>query len=285
MITLICLWISVSRLLTAALTIEGEEGVSGEDYWKSPAFIRLANSIPHAQIPDNIVIEGINDFDDGHKTPLMNAAYVGHLDAVLQLIRGGAHINLVSRDRNESALHIAVSRGHFDVVSALIDHNADVNLLPSSLYSPLFVATQNGHHRIVERLLSAGANISVANIDGITPIMMAALKGYSKVLHILLHYATPDTVNILNKQGESALILSIISGHIPNVEALIKAGGDVNAVIYKNYTPLIFAARRNYFDIVKLLVEAGANINHRDKFGQSALDHAVVRNFIVILLF
>ena len=52
---------------------------------------------------------------------------------------------------------------------------------------------------------------------------------------------------------------------------LIEAGADLNATDEVGFTPLMYAASKNYTDVVKELILAGADVNAQDKMGNTAL--------------
>ena len=73
----------------------------------------------------------------------------------------------------------------------------------------------------------------------------------------------------------NALIIAAAHGHATTVEYLIDAGADMNAKHAINeVTPLMYAARYNQVEIIKLLLEKGANLKVKDERGFTALNHA-----------
>ena len=67
---------------------------------------------------------------------------------------------VLDQDReDQTALHLAVENGHYDVTRLLIDKGTNVNCVKSNLITPLHLATRNGHIEIVKLLLNCNANI------------------------------------------------------------------------------------------------------------------------------
>ena len=71
----------------------------------------------------------------------------------------------------------------------------------------------------------------------------------------------------------SALIDVAKDGRLTLVKLLLAAGADVNHQNPTGETALMHASRQGYIDVVKVLLEAGANVNLQDNFGWTALSH------------
>ncbi len=95
-----------------------------------------------------------------------------------------------------------------------------------------------------------------------------------------------DINTVINASGETILIRAVWFAKADVVRVLIDAGANVNAITGYGNTSLMDAARQGHEEIATLLIKAGANINARDKDGCTALDYAVYfgRKEIVELL-
>lgn len=86
-------------------------------------------------------------------------------------------------------------------------------------------------------------------------------------------------VNYINKSGWSGLLIAAVSGHLDIIKNLINRGADIN---YKNLgngwvdpeTPLMLTCKHNHYDAAVLLLNLGADIDIKDKYGYTALMHA-----------
>jgi hypothetical protein len=74
--------------------------------------------------------------------------------------------------------------------------------------------------------------------------------------------------------GESALMINSRSSHIDILRALIEAGADVNLQDINGETALIKASEYGYIDIVNALIKAGADPNLKNIYEETALDIA-----------
>ena len=67
------------------------------------------------------------------------------------------------------------------------------------------------------------------------------------------------------------------------VKLLIEAGSNINKQDNFGYTALIYASIYGHIDIVKLLIEAGVDINIQDKYGNTALMIASINGYTEIV--
>jgi ankyrin repeat protein len=157
-------------------------------------------------------------------------------------------------ERKTSALHIAVADGEPWFTRELIKAGAPVN---KSVYSPgdkyaddekvyrgtddlLAVAVRDGNNlEVVQILLDAGVNLEVK-------------------------------ANVYERY--TALHLAAMYGWLDMVEAMIKAGANVNARDRYRRTPLHDAVLRNNKEVVRALINAGANVNAKDSDGLKPID-------------
>jgi uncharacterized protein len=133
---------------------------------------------------------------------LLKAATEGDLAAAQAALRSGASKDATT-DFGFTALHVAATAGHLQVVRLLIDGGADVDRRGPhgvSRVSPLFQAI--GWPKIMEALLDAGANVDGATMQGVTPLMSAAAFGEMESVRLLL--ARGADPKRLDNSGSSA---------------------------------------------------------------------------------
>ena len=58
------------------------------------------------------------------------------------------------------------------------------------------------------------------------------------------------------------------------VKLLLNRGANVHSADYKGWTPLIYASHHGYINVIKILLKSGANVNNRDATGNNALAHS-----------
>lgn len=192
---------------------------------------------------------------------LIGAAERGDIATVLQLLVAGAEIN--SRDeRGRTAVMAATHGNRVDTVQALIAAGADIHIQDSRLDNPFLYAGAEGLLDILKLTIDAGANTKLTNRFGGTALIPAAERGHIDVITELLTRTDVD-VNHVNNLGWTALLEAIILSdggprHVETVRLLIDAGADVNLADGQGVTPLAHAQQRGYTAIVELLQNAGA---------------------------
>lgn len=92
-----------------------------------------------------------------------------------------AGADICSRNkRRQSALHVAVNKGHLQCIKALLDVKVHPNLQDSEGDTALHDAITKKRDDIVEMLVDVGADISLTNSNGFNALHHAALRGNSR---------------------------------------------------------------------------------------------------------
>ena len=168
-----------------------------------------------------------------------------------------------------TALMYAVENWHLEIVEALLNANADLNIRNEDGWTALMSACPNGNAEVVEVLLKGGADPNIQDKDGWTALMSACRKGHSKVVEVLLKGgADPD---IREKDGGTALMSACRRGHLKVIEVLLEGGADPDIKEKDGWTALMAACQKGHLKVVEILLEAGANPNIQDEDGFTAL--------------
>lgn len=210
---------------------------------------------------------------DPNKSPnqrLMDAATAGELTAVTQALHDGANINVTIGGGNYdgcSALMMALMRQRFDVADYLIDQGADINHkrpaqhTPDTTHgqTPLWWAANHGHMALAQKLLGKGADVNTADHHGSTPLTTAASSGHLEMVRFLVESGADVHAQIYD--GRKAFNLAVTNGHKRVAEYLLSIGNKPNESGSSGYSPLMIAAENNFYDLAKLLIQQGADIN------------------------
>ena len=165
-----------------------------------------------------------------------------------------------------------------EVVKLLLEYGADINLCDGDGFTALMYAV-NGRYpnsEVIKMLLDAGADVQAEN-DGMRALDYARQNATftDKELLRRLEGLTGNTEYRINSREFSILINN---GAVDQVREAIEHGADVNIRSdEESWTPLMVAVRSDEpsVEIVRLLIEAGAEINATDGTGDTALKKAL----------
>lgn len=151
-------------------------------------------------------------------------------------------------------------------VDLLINGYADSRIMPKYPYNPdtgqtdLMAAAFNGDADEIDCVLAMPCDIDAQDSHGVTALMYVAMQGHSAAVQRLVEHKA--ALEIQSPQRYTALMYAVRGGHLEAVQALLrsKADPDVHGDYETFDTPLIIAAERGYFPIVRALVAAGANV-------------------------
>ena len=215
-----------------------------------------------------------------------------NLKAVKLLIQLGADVNY-SNSRGWTPLSNACSRVYygqapvesreqlcFDVIDFLLKQGADPNTTYSNGITPLEqVVRGGGSPRIAELLISRGTRLFKKDRKKRTLLHILAADSYftnkknTSMLELLLR--TRLDVNAESANGSTALLLALGHHQPPEfIRKLLKAGAKVNISNKCGVTPFMLAARHYKVDLVKELVDYGADLDAFDDTGWNALMYA-----------
>lgn len=175
-------------------------------------------------------------------------------------------------------LYVASHEGHLEAVKVLLDvGKADVNVSTSrSGRTPLHAAAAQGHLDVVRCLIEAGADPCMASSpSGQTPLISACSAGQAAVAQYLMSQGA--NVNAARANGVTALYVSAYGGFGDLVRVLLQQGADPNRAAYGgDETPLHVAVRKAHLDVVQALKEYGENleVNPRTRDGNTPLHFA-----------
>jgi ankyrin repeat protein len=247
------------------------------------------------------------------KTPLWHACSMGHREAAMRLIELGADVNLHGYDgltslmaavtsknlelvrdlvvgfaarhdpvdaSGRTALHLAAQTS-LPVLKFLIQQEALIRKRTTLGRTVLHVAVRAGMEDVVDFLLK-GVYFSIfdQSTTGSTPLHLAAKRTDPGMLsHLLQLVSVPVRTELVNATDNLGLSpLHWAWNTVSCTRVLLDAGAPINAVCLSGSTPLIRAASRGGFDVVKELLFLGADYHMLNANGRSALDLALTKN-------
>ena len=146
--------------------------------------------------------------------------------------------------------------------------------------TPLLLAAAADHVEVARLLVDLGADPDALDDQHDTPWLVTGVTGSVAMAEVLLP-AHPD-LTIVNRFGGVSLIPASERGHVDYVRRVVRTGMDVDHVNRLGWTALLEAVilgdgGPDHQEVVRTLLEAGADRDLRDREGRSALDHAEAR--------
>ncbi|XP_058047848.1 protein phosphatase 1 regulatory subunit 12A isoform X2 [Ahaetulla prasina] len=235
-------------------------------------------------------------FDDS--AVFLAACSSGDTEEVLRLLERGADINYANVD-GFAALHQACIDDNIDMVKFLVENGASINQPDNEGWIPLHAAASCGYLDIAEYLISQGAYVGAVNSEGNTPLDIAEEEAMEELLQnevnrqgVDIEAARKEEERIMlrdarqwlnsghindvrhAKSGGTALHVAAAKGYTEVLKLLIQAGYDVNIKDYDGWTPLHAAAHWGKEEACRILVENLCDMETVNKVGQTAFDVA-----------
>jgi ankyrin repeat protein len=185
----------------------------------------------------------------------------------------------------DQALIAAAGRGDLALVERLIREGSSVAARDSRGRTALLVATHGNHVPVARALIAAGADVNAKDDIQDSAFLYAGAEGRTEILKMTLPTADLKSTN---RYGGTALIPAAHHGHTEAVLILLCTAIDKDHVNRLGWTALIEAVILSdggpvHTEIVRLLVEAGANVNIADREGVTPLQHAKRRGYAAMV--
>ncbi|XP_029465898.1 fibronectin type 3 and ankyrin repeat domains protein 1 isoform X2 [Rhinatrema bivittatum] len=195
-------------------------------------------------------------------------------------------------------LHRAVNMNDEDAVIKILRTRSVKTDVPDKLgftalmvaaqkgYSGLMLACFAGHLDIVKHLREHGASWETRDKSGCAAIHSAADGGHLSVIQWMISDGSKVDIKDSHLEWTPLMRVSSITGNTDVAACFIEAGADVNVKDKDGKTPLMVAALNNHEGLVQLLLENGADHSVKNEYGKTIVEmaHAFGRQNVVSLL-
>jgi ankyrin repeat protein len=229
----------------------------------------------------------------GGLTPLLFAARQGSLETVRVLAAAGADVRKASVD-GSSPLLVAVQNGQYEIARFLLDQGADPNQANAKNWTPLYLSVANR-----DALRTARPAPSSDGVLEFISLLLDRGADPNARINVRTEVHQANTSLWLQEAGATALLRASLCGDLTAVRLLLAHGADPLIPTFDHTTPLMAASGVGWADgftfqyseqetleLVKLLLDQGANVNDANDHGITALHGAAYKgaNQVVQLL-
>ncbi|XP_037549233.1 histone-lysine N-methyltransferase EHMT2 [Nematolebias whitei] len=215
-----------------------------------------------------------------HPRQLYPATKQGEVQRVLLMLMEGIDPTYQPESQNRrSALHAAAQRGLLEVCYMLVQAGANVDAKDKDLRTPLLEAIINNHIDVARYLIQNGACVYHVEDDGYTGLHHAAKFGNLEIVKMLLETGQVD-VNAQDSGGWTPIIWAAEHKHVEVIKTLLNRGADVTINDKELNVCLHWAAYAGNVDIAEMVLNSGCSLSSVNVHGDTPLHIAAREGFL-----
>jgi uncharacterized protein len=236
--------------------------------------------------------EAVNRQNADGSTPLQWAVYNGDAAEVRRLIGAGADASLANK-YGATPMSLAAEVADSQVIELLLAAGADADSPNADGMTALMLVARTGNVGAASALLEHGATVDAReSFGGQTALMWAAARRHPEMIDLLTaHGAAVDARSTvrdyqrhiqaegrpksLDSGGFTPLLYAARENCIACVDVLLKNGADIDLPDPDGVSPLNLAVMNANWDLAKRLIDAGADVDQWDIYGEAPLFTAV----------
>ena len=288
----------VQILLTAGADIKATNNNGQTALMKAVALDHRYKPADRLPMIELLISKGsdVNEVDKYGKTPLLHSVVqymseaggiISHPEVVQLLLDRGANVQ-ASDEGGDTALIVTagVWQSSIEIVRLLLAKGIDINHQNKKGTTALMVATEKGKSELVGLLLEKGADLNLKDAEGATALDYAIGNGQTEIAKSLFAKAAKSKNNYKNEAEmlvavtNFALLSAATSNKLAEAKTQLAMGADINTRNRMGETALMLSIEYSYGrdELPVFLVEKGADLNAVDINGNTALMIATERN-------
>ncbi|KYQ92184.1 ankyrin repeat-containing protein [Tieghemostelium lacteum] len=213
--------------------------------------------------------------------------YDNEYEVVQELLKDEpSRINITDNTKS-TVLHIVTAKGHINTLKVLLTHfNFDINTQNAKGHNPLIIAACNGNLEIFNMILEYGKhNLQLSSNNMETSLFFAVSNGHMEIVKKLLEYSQKvhdekehkEYLDSFNIHGVSPIHVAVLKNNMDLLKMLLESGADVNAYKKDGSTSLHIAAISGNAEAARVLLKNGANIMTANRFGSTPIHEACIK--------
>jgi ankyrin repeat protein len=236
--------------------------------------------------------EDVNRRNPDGSTPLQWAVYKGDVAEARRLLRAGADASLAN-NYGATPMSLAAEVGNTDMLKVLLEVGADADSPNPDGQTALQAVARTGNVEAAQLLLSRGATVDAREKwGGQTALMWASARRHPEMMQLLItngadvnarsidrdyqrHVTAEGRPKSLDSGGLTPLLYAARENCGACVDVLLRNKADIDLPDPDGVSPLLVAIMNANWDLAKQLIEAGADVNQWDIYGEAPLITAV----------
>jgi ankyrin repeat protein len=228
-------------------------------------------------------------------TPLQWAVYRNDVVEVKRLLKAGAKVD-EANNYGATPMQMAAATANTAIIKLLLDGGANADSANAEGQTALMEVARTGNVEAAKLLLAHGAHVNaVEQWGGQTALMWASARRHPQMMELLIahganvnarsawrnwerHVTAESRAKRTNAGGLTPLMYAARENCLECVSVLLKHHVDVDLPDPDGVAPVTIAIMNTNWDIAKRLIEAGADVNQWDIYGQGPLYAAVVNS-------